>query len=181
MGSFNTFGKTGKSYGSGKKIWHLIENKFPVGGSVSNLADFPQGNVIPAGSMVILDTVTATAKIVNGIAGFFSTAKTYAVGDMVVYQGVGYKCTTAVTKAGAWTGDTNWTALAAGDAVYDDLSKVNGLLENDIYVDEAAKSETGYATATVVYKGLIYSSRLEFAIPDLVWGNLAEIKQFKEA
>lgn len=35
----------------------------------------------------------------------FSTTKTYAVGDYVVYDGKLWKCTTAVTTAGAWTGN----------------------------------------------------------------------------
>ena len=45
--------------------------------------------------------------------GVFSPTATYAVGDMVVYETDGkcYKCHTAVTVAGAWTGNTNWTVL----------------------------------------------------------------------
>lgn len=41
----------------------------------------------------------------------FSTSKTYAVGDYVVYNHLLYKCITAVTSAGAWTGtnDVTWT------------------------------------------------------------------------
>ena len=35
----------------------------------------------------------------------FSTSKTYAVGDYVVYNGKLWKCTTAVSTAGAWTGN----------------------------------------------------------------------------
>lgn len=38
----------------------------------------------------------------------FSKTSTYAVGDYVVYNGKLWKCTTAVTSAGAWTGTTNW-------------------------------------------------------------------------
>lgn len=43
------------------------------------------------------------------IADDFSTASTYALGDYVMYEGKLYECTTAVTTAGAWTGNTNWT------------------------------------------------------------------------
>ena len=35
----------------------------------------------------------------------FSTSKTYAVGDYVIYNGKLWKCTTAVSTAGAWTGN----------------------------------------------------------------------------
>ena len=44
------------------------------------------------------------------IAPEFSTASTYAVDDVVMHEGLRYKCTTAVTVAGDWTGSTNWTA-----------------------------------------------------------------------
>lgn len=47
--------------------------------------------------------------------GVFKTTETYAVGDMVVYEGDGkcYKCHTAVATAGAWTGATNWGVCEA--------------------------------------------------------------------
>lgn len=45
--------------------------------------------------------------------GVFSIYATYAVGDMVLYETDGkcYKCHTAVSTAGDWTGATNWTVL----------------------------------------------------------------------
>ena len=54
----------------------------------------------------------------------FDTTKTYAKDDMVIYQGALYKCTTAVSSAGAWTGSTNWTQiklkdLSGGGTYYD--------------------------------------------------------------
>ena len=132
MGSFNTFGRTVKSYGGGKMVWHSVDHKFPVGGVISNLADFAEGTVIPAGSMAIFNTANATVEIVT-------------------------------------------------DPAASNIGDVNGLLENDVYVDEAAKSETGAATATVVYGGVIYSSRLAVEVPEAVWKNLPMVKQFKEA
>lgn len=130
--SFNTFGKTAKSYGGGKNIWHEITGKYPVGGTISNLADFAEGTVIPAGSMVVYNSVSAIVKIVKA------------------------------TDSG-------------------DLANVNGLTENDVYVDAAVKSKTGNATVAVVFAGTIYSSRLAEEVPAEVWANLPEIKQFKEA
>lgn len=53
----------------------------------------------------------------------FSTTKTYAVGDYVIYQGKLYKCTTAVTTAGSWN-SSNW-ALAV---LSDDVSSLNNAL-----------------------------------------------------
>ena len=58
----NTFGKTEKSYGSGKNIWHEIKGAFPVGGKITNISSFT-GQVIPAGSMCVYDQVTAEITI----------------------------------------------------------------------------------------------------------------------
>lgn len=44
-------------------------------------------------------------------AGEFSASATYAVGAWVAYQGEAWKCHTAVSSAGAWTGATNWTKI----------------------------------------------------------------------
>ena len=59
------------------------------------------------------------------------------------------------------------------------LASVNGLLYNDIYVDAAAKSATGAATATVVFAGEVYVDRLAEGIPTGV--SLPLIVQIKEA
>ena len=49
------------------------------------------------------------------LAPVFSTASTYAVDDVVLYNNNLYKCHTAVTVAGAWTGATNWTQVKVSD------------------------------------------------------------------
>lgn len=58
-------------------------------------------------------------------ASAFSASSTYAVGDHVTYNGGLYRCTTAVTTAGAWTGSANWTAdtMTDPDAVLDITSQ----------------------------------------------------------
>lgn len=55
-------------------------------------------------------------KAFGNMAQAFSQLSTYAVGDIVLYDNDLYKCHTAVTVAGAWTGSTNWTSwtLAEG-------------------------------------------------------------------
>jgi len=50
------------------------------------------------------------------IADDFSTESTYVVGDYVIYSGSLYKCTTAVTTAGAWD-STKWTETLVMDEV----------------------------------------------------------------
>lgn len=42
----------------------------------------------------------------------FSASKTYAVGDVVVKDGVMYLCHTSVGSAGSWSGTTNWIAVS---------------------------------------------------------------------
>jgi hypothetical protein len=132
MGSFNTFGKTSKSYGSGKNIWHEIKGAYPVGGTIANLSAYKEGDVIPAGSMCALDQVAHTITIVK-----------------------------------------------AGDA--ENLANVNGLLQNDIYVDAAVKGEYGNATGNVVFAGEIYIDRLAEAVPTEVLAKLPMIVAIKEA
>lgn len=48
------------------------------------------------------------------LAPVFSTSSTYAVGDVVLYDNKIYKCTTAVTTAGAWDG-SKWTQTTVGE------------------------------------------------------------------
>ena len=57
----------------------------------------------------------------DAVAPAFKTDKTYDIGDYVTYNGKLYRCTTAVTPAGEWTGDANWTAedMTSPDAMLD--------------------------------------------------------------
>lgn len=49
------------------------------------------------------------------LAPVFSTANTYAVKDVVLYDNKVWICHTAVTTAGAWTGSANWTQTTVGE------------------------------------------------------------------
>jgi hypothetical protein len=67
-------------------------------------------------------TLVATTEFVQGAVGeraksaslapAFSSSSTYAVGDYVTHEGLLYKCTTAVSTAGAWNA-ANWSAVSA--------------------------------------------------------------------
>lgn len=48
------------------------------------------------------------------IAADFDTTATYEVGDYVIYNGLLYKCTTAVETAGAWD-SSDWTQTVVTD------------------------------------------------------------------
>jgi hypothetical protein len=72
-----------------------------------------------------------TLALQEGIAPAFSASSTYAVGDYVTYEGLLYKCTTAVSTAGAWDA-TKWTAVAVmgeagGDTNVIESVQVNGV------------------------------------------------------
>lgn len=111
----------------------------------------------------------------------YSSSATYSVGDLVVYDGELYKNKTAIAVAEAWTA-AKWTKLTVATTLYVNLPKVNGLTQHDIVVDAAAKDATyGGATASVVYEGMLFISRLASEIPDSVLANLVGIKVYKEA
>ena len=55
----------------------------------------------------------------------FSTSSTYDEGDYCIYNNTLYKCTTAITTAGAWDA-SNWTATQIGD----EFSELNSNLTN---------------------------------------------------
>lgn len=70
------------------------------------------------------------------------------------------------------------TIVKASDS--DQLANVNGLLQNDIYVDAAVKGEYGNATGNVVFAGEIYIDRLEEDVPAEVLAKLPMIVAIKE-
>ena len=49
------------------------------------------------------------------IAPQYSASATYAVGDVVIYNGDLYRCTTAITRAEAWN-PAHWTAVSLAEA-----------------------------------------------------------------
>ena len=71
------------------------------------------------------------------------------------------------------------TIVKASDSA--NLENVNGLLQNDIYVDEAVKGANGNATGNVVFAGEIYIDRLEEEVPASVLAKLPMIVAIKEA
>ena len=50
----------------------------------------------------------------QNIADAFSELQTYAVGDYCIYESILYKCTTAITTAGAWD-SSKWTSCVVTD------------------------------------------------------------------
>lgn len=54
---------------------------------------------------------TAADGAIASIADAFSDTNTYVLNDIVMYNSLLYKCTTAVTTPGAWTGSANWARI----------------------------------------------------------------------
>ena len=88
------------------------------------------GDVIDATKMnnieTQLDAVTDNARD-NGTAPVFSTTKTYAVGEHVLYNGEVYKCKTAVTNAGAWVA-SNWVKAYLSSDMEGEVSELKSAL-----------------------------------------------------
>ena len=70
-----------------------------------------------------LPTTTATANAAKAgvdnlsasVSDGFSTTNTYSIGDLVIYGNLLYRCHTAITTAGAWTGSLNWERISIAD------------------------------------------------------------------
>ena len=102
----------------------------------------------------------------------FAVGTVIPSGSMCVYDVVNHTITIAVASKVKTATNTTGTILPA---------TIKGLLKEDVYVDELAKSATGAATGAVVYAGEIYSSRCAEAIPDEVFAVLPQIVAIKEA
>lgn len=79
----------------------VIDNKVSSITSSSTEVEYPN-------AVAVWQLDQALRKILGLNVNTFSTSKTYAKGDYVVYQLKLWKCTTAVTSAGSWK-PANWT------------------------------------------------------------------------
>ena len=90
------------------------------------------------------------AKNRANIAAEYSASSTYKVGDVVLYNGQLYKCTTAITTAEAWTA-AHWTAVTVGgelSSVKDGLIAMSTATASDVGKALKAKTvEDGKVTA----------------------------------
>ena len=62
---------------------------------------------------------------IASIAESFETTNTYAVGDLVIYNSLLYRCFEAVTVPGTWTGSSNWTRVDVDALIANLQSQVN--------------------------------------------------------
>lgn len=102
-----------------------------VSGYAAKAANPTAGHLatLDAGGNPVDSGIAPSAKLDSTAAApAFSTAATYDVGDRVTYNGALYRCTTAVTTAGAWNA-ADWTAVklavAASDPVVGNLAALD--------------------------------------------------------
>lgn len=88
----------------------VIDNKVDSVSSSSTTDQYPSAKCV-------YDLDMALRHILGLDVDTFSTTSTYAVGDYVVYKLKLWKCTTAVSSAGAWTGDTVITKTSDSNGV----------------------------------------------------------------
>ena len=77
------------------------------------------------------------------IAPAFSSSSTYAVGDYCTHEGLLYKCTTAVSTAGAWDA-ANWTAVAVTDEMGGGGGGGNLPYDAEVEYIESSSTDTAY-------------------------------------
>ena len=106
------------------------------------------------------------------VASAYSAAKTYKVGDYVLYNSNLYRCTTAITTAEAWTA-AHWTQVVLADDVTDLKSDLIDLGENGFVPVEISPTwQNGYINQS----GTITSSTASaFALIPLSKGQVLTI------
>lgn len=87
--------------------WHIVD-----GGVVMDVT-----YVFGTTYRIALPLASGTLALLQNLAPAFSTSATYALDALCIYEGKVYRCTIAVTTAGAWTGSTNWTEATVEDVL----------------------------------------------------------------
>ena len=96
----------------------------------------------------------------QNIADTYDITATYAVGDFVIYGGMLYKCTTAVTTAGAFN-INNWTQTV----VTDELGSGGGDNANQNIADAYDPTQTYEVDDYVIYNSLLYKCTTAVTTP----------------
>lgn len=87
--------------------------------------------------------------IARRIAPDYSTSETYEVGEIVLYDGVAYKCVTAITTSEEWTA-AHWTAATDADLA----ARLKGFKSDGTATDRFATDLLGKQVAkdAIIYK-----------------------------
>lgn len=119
------------------------------------------------------DTKATNAKnaadgAIASISDAFSNASAYSVGDYVIYNNLLYKCTTAVSTPGDWTGSANWTRTTIEEilATKANTSALATVATTGSYNDLSNKPTTITSYGTVV-KTANAQGFIEFTLSEL--------------
>lgn len=102
--------------------------------AAKDAADAAQGDATQALSDASAAGTTATGAdtkaggAVASIADTFSTTSTYAIGDYVMYNSLLYRCITAVTTPGPWTGSANWDRETVENAIQASANSLSSVI-----------------------------------------------------
>lgn len=81
---------------------------------------------------VALEALASEVDPSTAIAPEYDETQTYAVGDLVIYRSVLYRCTTAITTPEDWTA-AHWSAVTVADELADKYVKpTGGIPKNDL-------------------------------------------------
>ena len=109
----------------------------------TRIINLTEATEIADGMYLVTDASTGTRKLSlqkvldkagGNVADDYDATATYEVGDLCVYKGVLYECTTAITTAEAWN-SAHWSRINLGDIVAD----IDGSIE-ELYEDKANES-----------------------------------------
>ena len=105
--------------------------------------------------------------IARKIAPDYSTSATYEVGEIVLYDGVAYKCVTAITASEEWTA-AHWTAATDADLA----ARLKGFKSDGNATDGFATDLLGKQVANVKANtaslAAAYSETETYAVGDAV-------------
>lgn len=154
MGSFNTYGRKETTTYGGTPVWLHVSEKIQVGGSIQN--SLSEGDLIPAGSPVEIDTEAHTAKILRAweVVSYVDTgtndvavienlpnSQPIKAGDIIMAA--------PSTAAGTGTGTAviSATVVATGTEIEFTADALGALSEGDIIVEcsEAGATKAAYA------------------------------------
>lgn len=132
----------------------------------------------------------ADSKAVGALASIattFDTTATYSVGDHVIYNGLLYICSTAVTTPGAWN-TSNWTRdtidniithLSASDITYGGNTVANAiftLADNTFAITKGSSMPSGFPTPSSARRGFLVMISFAVQLPaknytstDVLW------------
>lgn len=104
----------------------------------TRIINLTEATEISDGMYLVTDASTGTRKLSlqkvldksgGNVADEYDSTATYDVGDLVVYKGVLYECSTEISTAEAWNPD-HWSRINLGDIIADMDGAIDDLEEN---------------------------------------------------